>query len=281
MSLTAAPGRDWRIRLSAALTDGKLGTTRSYEQLYNDQFYQNSQGQVTYKDGTVVYVRANPTTSELTNQPAVAAGTPGAIPLTTAMMSSPSSVYYANPEPVTGRIRGNAATVLRWVDPSHGPILTNVTGLPISAMQINPGFTPPGTIPTTVAGDLTTGYPKYSFNCTNLYSFGSGWLKGFRLGGTANLTWQQRGHYYYPGGVGVDSRRTLFYRPDRRRVDLIAGYERKFGRFTWSTQLNVSNLFNRYKVVILPSSVTGYAGVLNAVFSEQPRACTWTNTLKF
>jgi outer membrane receptor protein involved in Fe transport len=282
IALTASPTRHWRMRLSAALTDGKLGTTHTYDQLYNDQFYQNSQGQVTFQDGTVVYVRPSPTTSELTNQPTVPAGTPGAIPLTVQMMSAPGNTYYANPEPVTGRVgTSNAATVLRWVDPMHGPILTGVTGLPISAMQINPGFTPPGRIPATVAGDLTTGYPKYSFNYTNLYTFSSGWAKGVRLGGTVSLTWQQRGHYYYPRGVGLDSERTLFYRPDRRRVDLIAGYERRFGRFTWNTQLNIANLFNRYKVVILPSSVTGYAGVLNAVFSEQPRACTWTNTIKF
>ena len=282
LTLNAAPTRNWRMRLSAALVDGKLGTTRTYEQLYNDQFHQNSQGQVTYRDGTVVYVRPTVTASQLATQPTVPAGTADAIPLTIQLLSSPGSVYYANPEAVTGRIgTSNAATVLRWVDPVHGPMLTGVTGLPISAMQINPGFTPPGTIPATVAGDLTSGYPKYSVNYTNLYTFASGWAKGFRLGGTVGLSWQQRGHYYYPGGVGLDSDRTLFYRPDRRRFDLIAGYERKLGRFTWSMQVNVANLFNRYQVVILPSSVTGYAGVLNAVFSEQPRAYVWTNTIKF
>lgn len=283
LALTASPTRNWRMRLSAALTDGELGTTRSYGQLYNDQFYQNSQGQVTYKDGTVVYVRSTFTATQLANQPTVVAGTADATPLTTAMMSSPSSPYYANPVAVTGQIRSSssAATVLRWVDPVHGPILTNVAGLPISAIQINPGFKPPGVIPATVAGDLTTGYPKYSISYTNLYSFSSGWEKGLRLGGTLGLSWQQRGHYYYPGGVGLDSTRTLFFRPDRRRFDLIAGYERKWGRYTWATQLNVTNLFNRYQVVILPSSVTGYAGVLNAVFSEQPRAYVWTNTIRF
>ena len=31
---------------------------------------------------------------------------------------------------------------------------------------------------------------------------------------------------------------------DPSRFDLITGYTRRFGRFTWATQLNVYNLFN-------------------------------------
>jgi outer membrane receptor protein involved in Fe transport len=279
LMLTASPIKNWRMRVSAALTDGELGSTRTYAQLYNDQFHQNSQGQVTYADGTVVYVP--PTYSA--SQRAVTASTPGAIPLTIAMMSAPGNSYYANPTPVTGQINGssNAAQVLRVVDPVHGAILTGVTGLPITQLQINPGFKPPGVIPAAVAGDVTTGYAKYGFNYTNLYTVTEGWAKGVRLGGTVALAWQNRSHYYYPGGVGVDSNRTLFLRPDRRRVDFILGYERRLGRITWSTQLNVSNAFNHYSVTILPSSVTGYSGVLNAVYSDQPRAYVWTNTIKF
>ena len=283
IALTASPNKNWRVRLSSALTDGKIGTSKSYAQLYNDQFYQNGQGQVTYQDGTVVLVRPTYIASQHASQPTVPEGTPGAIPLTIAMMSSPANSYYANPTPVTGQINSSsaAAQVLRWVDPTHGPILTGVSGLPISEMQINPGFTPPGIIPATVAGDVTTGYPKYSLNLTSMYTFTTGLAKGFRVGGTLGLSWQHRGHYFYPGGVGVDSNRTLFFRPDRRRVDFVVGYERRFERFTWSTQVNVQNAFNHYDIIVLPSSVTGYAGVLNATFSEQPRSYVWTNTIKF
>ena len=283
VALTASPTSNWRLRVSSALTDGKIGTTKSYAQLYNDQFYQNNQGQVTYRDGAVVFVRPTYIASQHASQPTVPEGTASAIPLTIAMMSSPGNSYYANPTPVTGQISSSsaAAQVLRWVDPARGPILTGVAGLPISRMQINPGFTPPGMIPATVAGDVTTGYPKYSLNLTSMHTVSRGLAKGLRLGGTVGLSWQHRGHYFYPGGVGVDSNRTLFFRPDRRRVDFMLGYERRMERFTWSTQVNVQNAFNHYDWIVLPSSVTGFAGILNATFSEQPRSYVWTNTIKF
>ena len=56
---------------------------------------------------------------------------------------------------------------------------------------------------------------------------------------------------------------------------------RKFRRVTWSTQLNVSNLFNHYHVLVLPNYVTGWTGVLDATFDAQPRAYTWSTTVQF
>ncbi|MBI4625037.1 MAG: hypothetical protein HY736_17695 [Verrucomicrobia bacterium] len=167
------------------------------------------------------------------------------------------------------------------MDPVRGPILTGTTGLPISALQINPGFAPPGVINTSSAGDHTCGYPEYSFNLTNVYTFRDGWLKRFRLGGSALLGWRQTAYYYYAAGVSVTGNTERFAYPSQVRFDLISGNSKRFRKITWSSQLNVANLFNRYRVVILPNSTTGWLGPLNATFDQQPRSFLWPNTLSF
>lgn len=279
-AMTAAPTRQWRLRLSGAWTAGQVGTSKSYQQMYNDQFHANSQGQVTYRDGTPVYVNA---TAFNVNSPVVPASTPGAIPLSIAMMSTPGNLYYANPAAVTGQIStaSNAGRVLRVVDSVRGPILTGVTGLPISAMQINPGFRPPGAIIVGEKGDVTVGHPEFSIGGTGVYTFADGWWKGCKVGGTVGYAWNVRGYYYYPEAATPDAPRRLYQRPSRLNTSLILGYERRFGRYAWSSQLNVSNLLNRYRVFILPAAIGGFGRTSNAVFDTQPRAFLWTNSLSF
>lgn len=280
-NLTAAPSRGWRLRFAGAWTDGRISSTKVYQQVYNDQFYQNGTGQVTYKDGTVVYV--NPTAINAAT-PAVAASAPGAIPLTIAAMSSPTNLYYANPAPVTGQINtsSNAARVLRVIDPLHGPVLTGANGLPMSAMQINPGFTPPGSIVVGEAGDVTSNHAEYSFNVTNMYTFTSGWLRRFRIGGTAAFAWKNRGYYYYPTtDTSPTAPRSFYYRPDVANFNLIAGYSFKLGRYTLSTQMNISNLLNHYRVLILPAAIGGFPAATMAGFSRDPRSLNWSNSLEF
>lgn len=281
ITLTAAPTPSWRMRLSAGFIQGKIGTNTSYGQLYNDQFHENSQGQVTYADGTVVYVA--PTFNSKTPAYTATNAPAGSVPLTVAKMSSPTDLYYANPVAVTGQITAssNAGKVLNVVDATHGAILTGVTGLPISQMQINPGFTVPGTIVTSQSGDSTTGYPTFSTNFTSMYTIPSGWIKGVKFGGTVNLAWERNDYYYYPTGFTVGANRTLFRLPTQTRFDGIIGYERKLGKLRFSTQLNVTNIFNHYHVVILPNNVSGYPGVDDATFDQLPRGYTWTNTLSF
>lgn len=280
-AFTAAPTPTWRMRLTAAFIKGTIHNDTHYDQLYNDQFYTNAQGQVTYRDGTVVFVNGNATTAATAG--VVSATAPGAIPLTPALMSTAGNIYYANPTATTGQINSGsvAATVLRSVDPAHGPILTGVTGLPISAQQINPGFKPPGTIVTSVAGDSTTGYPQFSVNYTNSYTLPEGRFKGLRLGGTVSGAWRRASHYYYtaPSAPGVP--RLLFNLPTLARFDAIVGYEKRFHRITYSTQVNINNLFNRYKVVIIPNATSGFGGLSNAIIDQSPRTYVWTNTFSF
>ena len=51
----------------------------------------------------------------------------------------------------------------------------------------------------------------------------------------------------------------------------------------WSTQLNVANVFNRYKIELQPNATTGFNTLtgINATFYQQPRAYIWTNSIKF
>lgn len=291
-TLTSAPTRNWRIRLSASAQDGKIDTTTSYAQVYNDQFYANASGQITYKDGTPVYVNPNVTTVSAT-APTVSSTAAGAVPLTITMISTPPTAskanpYWANPEPVSGAINSGsgAGLVLKYVDPVHGTPLTGATLLPISNLQINQalaGITVPGTILATRVGDKTTGYPELAMNMTHLYTFSEGWLKGIRVGGTVALSWGNRAYYYYPGAISLTAQRTLFYSPVQEQFNLIAGYSKKFRRVTWSTQINGDNLFNHYSVQVLPGATTGYNTIasLNATFFQQPRVYTWTNSFKF
>jgi outer membrane receptor protein involved in Fe transport len=278
IALTAAPTDGWRMRFSGAFIDGKIGSDRSYAQYYNDQFYANSQRQVTYKDGTVVFVNPNATA-------VVTAATAGAVPLTIDLMNTSTSRYYANPVAVSGAITSNSAvaTILKTVDVVHGPILTGANGLPISAMQIapNPLSPPPGTIIVSQTGDTVTGFPRFSANFTNVYTFRQGLWRGVRLGGTVVSTWRNSGYYYFPEGVGKPNNRKMFFLPNQTTVSAILGYEHKFQRYSFSTQLNINNLFNRYNVVLLPSYVNGWSGPNNATFDRQPRMYVLSSTVGF
>ncbi len=275
--ITAAPTSGWRMRFSAAYIAGKIGTERTYAQVYNDQFYANGR-QVTFQDGTPVWVL--PTKTQI-----VAPNTSGAVPLTIDLMNQSSSRYYANPVAISSAITSNSqvATILKTTDPVHGPILTGATGLPISALQIapNPLAPPPGVINVTKTGDIVTGFPKYSVNFTNVYTFREGFLRGFRAGGSIVGAWKNSLYYYYPNGVKDPTTRTMFHLPNRVIFSGILGWEHKFRRTTFSTQLNIQNMFNHYNVVLLPSYVNGWAGPNNATFDQQPRMYVWSSTIGF
>ena len=300
--LTASPSKNWRVRLGAAMIDGTVGTTTAYNQLYNDSFYENASGGVTYQDGTPVYV--NGTTATKTP---VASSAPGAVPLTVAMMSNYASPYFANPASITYAINSSStvASILKTSDPVHGPILTGQTGLPITALQISPAqvvaseaaggvtnlpLAPVGSIETTHAGDKTTGYPKFSMNMTDVYTISEGFLKGLRIGETLNMGWQVRQFYYFPSGTASilataqgANQRQLFLFPTQFQVGGILGWSRKFKQFTFDTQLNVTNMFNNYEVVLLPNVVTGFTTPIgvNATLSGNPRAYVWSSTVRF
>lgn len=292
---TAAITRNWRMRFSGALADGKIGSAKAYAQLYNDQFYANASGQVTYRNGALVYVNGTATTAA--GATVVPATAPGATPLTINMMSTPTSLYWANPDLQSGKISTGsvAARILRGTSDTaninaNGPILTGATLLPITDLQLNKqlaGIETPGTIVATQVGDKTTGSPERSMNLTSVYTFSETFLRGFSLGGTVSLSWGNRAFYYYATPVNATNaltlRRTLHYAPNGQQFNLITSYARKLGRYHWSTQLNVTNVFNHYTIRLVPHATSGFrtATAINATFYQQPRSMTWTNTLSF
>lgn len=289
VTLTANPVPNWRLRLSAGYANGRVQDSRSYGQIYNDQFHENAQGQVTYADGAVVYVA--PTFNSKTPGYTAANAPAGSVPLTVTKMSTPSDLYYANPNLTSGQINpgSNAAKVLTTPDPTHGAVLTGAIGLPISAYQLVPSLVPglslPGTIPVAAAGEQTWGYPRVSANLTSVYEISRGPLKGFRFGGTVTLGWKDLSYYYFPQGLGTGGNfsPSPFSLPNIFRVDPLVAYTRRFGRVTFTSQLNIENVFNRYHVVIYPDQVTGWTNAANltANFDQQPRSYLWTNTFKF
>ncbi len=217
----------------------------------------------------------------------VASTAPGAVPLTIAMMNSPTSLYYANPVNPSGAISSSsaAAAVLKSTSATDGSILTGATGLPISDMQITPSFGVPGPIALLQAGEKTLGTPLYSLSLTNLYSFDRGWAKGFLVGGSVNAAIDTVEFYYNPAGAVQSANPSLrpFYAPNSITVNPIVGYEHRFRRVTLKVQLNIYNLFNHYDLVISPDQVTGYTvpANLNASFFGQPRLYSLTTTIKF
>lgn len=281
--VTASPTPNWRIRFAAAVQDGHISNNASYQPYYNDQFYTNAAGQVTYQNGTVVYVNG---TSFSSKTPVVAPTSAGAVPLTLAMMNNPSSLYYANPVNPNGAILGSSAvaTVLKSTSATNGSILTGATGLPISAIQITPSF-PIGPVTVFQSGDRTLGTPLYSLAFTTMYAFDGDGLKGFLVGGTVNGAWGAVNYYYNPTSAITSAAPQLqpFYAPALITVDPVVGYEHKFSRVTFQVQLNVTNVFNHYDVLLYPSQTTGYSvvGNLGAGFYGEPRLYTLTTTIKF
>ena len=277
LALTATPTHNWSMRLSAVRLDGEVTSTLQYKTLYNDQFYLNSGGGVTYEDGTALLV--NPTNA--TNGPKTT-------PLTLAMINDSTSAFYADPDPNSGRIRTPALiTALTTIDPAHGMAATGVTGLPLSAIQYN--YTSPsgGLITVVKAGDKNTGINEYSFNFQNKYSFDHGVLKGLSVFFDVQARLKDRSYYTitFPTGSTntLQGTRSLVSKPDNYIYGLGISYRHalpgSLRRFTWSTQLNVRNLFDKSDVIVLPLNTN--SSQLRAVLSAQPRQLVWSNSISF
>ena len=90
--------------------------------------------------------------------------------------------------------------------------------------------------------------------------------------------------YYYPGLTqAIPSQLQKFYYPTSVRFDLITGYSYRFRRFTFSSQVNVSNLFNSYRVLLFPNINSGFTvpTAIRVNFYQQPRLYSWTNRISF
>ena len=123
-----------------------------------------------------------------------------------------------------------------------------------------------------------------TFNYTSVYSFESGLLRGFKIGGSYQGAWKRGVFYYYPDTIARGpSNRALFRWPTQCTFQGIAGYDWKWRRTKVSTQINVSNLFNHYRIMIIPALNGGYSAAtgLDATFLDQPRAYTVSTRISF
>jgi outer membrane receptor protein involved in Fe transport len=281
--ITASPTRNWRMRLSGSHLDGEISSDVIYQQLYNDQFT-TSGNNVTYTNGQPVLVDA---TGNIT------AAAQANTPLTLTMINTVGNPYHAQPEPTSGRIQN---TTLRNVLIGATPFAagrtsaTGRTGLPISSVQYN--FSSPypnGTVVIYRSGEMNTGFNEYTLNFQNQYTFSQGVLRGLGVFFDVQTYAKNRAYYVnYPDTsgslLGTRVARELYRLPRATVFNLGLSYRRKglpwLGeKYQWTTQLNVRNVLNHYRVWVVPTSSNGT--VLNARLSAQPRMFIWTNTLSF
>jgi outer membrane receptor protein involved in Fe transport len=273
--------RNWTMRIKATRMDGEITKDVSYVQNYNDQFYA-SNGTVTYKDGTPLLV--NGAGSVL---PTAVRDTP----LTLAMINSPTSPYFANPDPTSGSIQSTTLrTVLTNVDPVRGTAATGVVGLPISSVQY--AFNSPyagGVVPIYREGEKNVGFNELTFNFQNKYTFQSDFARGLSVFTDVQTYANNRAYYTnYPDATGSTAAtrvtRVLYRYPTATVLNMGLSYTRKGlpwlgDKYAWTTQLNIRNALNHYRVWVVPTSNLGTT--LNARLSAQPRSFVWTNSIAF
>jgi len=295
INLNANPVPNWSVRLSATMQGGKNESDVSYQILYNDQFYTDGKGNVTYANGTPFVVPITPGTSitglssTVNPNTSILAGVP-VQQLTTAMIGNPSSPYYAwqgGTPTAAGNIlsTSNVGRVLaNFLVPGAGTALTGQVGLPISQIQYawpDPNNTK-GTVVVAQKGTPTVGYPVYGINFVNRYQFSQGWLKGFGaiLGTTAQ--WRNRTFLYNTPAPGPQqvmwSQNSLGV-----QVNLMPFYEHKFRHVTWRSQLDIMNLFNHYVLEMVPNNGSGFTNPNNIGirWDNQPRFFAWSNKFSF
>lgn len=307
--LTSQITKNWFMRLSATRSDGRIKETKSYQIVYNDQFWVKDEngvmgtgrGKVVYSDGQPFMVPIDPagfaTLSRKTDQSsAFAKYDPSQMTqLTTDMMSDPNSDYYAwgkgNSPNTTGQINTGfqgtqvslVGNLLRYLVTGDASANTGVNGVPIAEMQYDWAglYDGSATIMAARKDDYTVGYPVYRLSLTSNYQFSEGWLRGFGFVISVNNAWQWRTTYYNDNAAGT---RNLYSQPELGwTVNLNPFYRRKFRWFTWRTQLNISNVFDRYVISVMPNNGTAWSVESNLRFrwDGQPRAISWTNTFEF
>lgn len=269
VALTAAPIPRLNVRFSYSRADGAEGSTIDMPRFYNDEFHTlvvNGVTVVAVDRGGGVKV------PHVVNEIRGNAASP-LVPLTLAMMRDPVGQYFATLDPATGRITNSGA--LGLTTPGVG---TGRAGLPISAHQL--GYQPPGgeVIRVLQGGERTQGYAEEVFNLTASYRWDKGRVSG--LGAGANVNFQRNFRSYYVTDVADRNRRKLYSAPDVVNENVWLSYERRMGRkLLWRTQVNVTNVLDREKIVIQLSAGNGAPQTARYAFA--PRLWTWTNTFSF
>jgi outer membrane receptor protein involved in Fe transport len=296
--LTAAITRNWSSRLGFTQQDGKIKNASAFPLLWNDEFYYNkTTGGVTYADGTPFLVPTDTagvnTVSGVNGLRAPVVGATNT-QLTVAMMSDKTSPYYAyglgGTTQTNGRVANNSVLfrALRWFQlPNGSQARTLRAGRPIS--EIPYFFDDPsglkGVAVLSAAGEPTIGHPLYRFVWTNSYQFTEGRLRGLAAGATVKWDYNKRTYWYSePDGKGGNVRK-LYKEAQLPPIwDTFVRYSHRLGRkYAFSTQVNIYNQFNSYKIDLRPSGTSGYTveNAIGATFVGEPRLYSWTNTISF
>jgi outer membrane receptor protein involved in Fe transport len=291
--LTAQPAPGWRMRLAATFSDGTNKSDSSYPILYNDQFSTDGKGAVTYTNGQPFLVPIDaPTLAKVATlaspvNPATTYAGATFVPLTTAMINDPTSPYYVwsgqATQTVNGQMPSTTSLYRVLANFTNGGVnaLTGATGLPISAIQYN--WADPnnykGMIVVAKSGQPTVGYPLFKVSATSNYIFSHGFLRGFGVGGSINLAWDNRTYFYRT----PDQIFHLWSAPtENPQVNAILSYQRKFRHVSFKTQVNINNLFNRYEFGLAPNNGSGWTPqTVAATLYGEPRAYIWTTTLAY
>ncbi len=272
ITLSARPVRGWEVRFNLATADGLEKSDVSLPQFYNDQFHTTTVG-----GQTVVGVKANATAAVT---PLMVLSVPGdptsaMIPLSLAMLrdQTETNPHRARLDPESGYIIN--AEQLGMRTPGVG---TGVTGLPITDHQL--GFTSPsgGGFIVRRAGEKTVGYAERSYSIINRYQFTEGRLRGVIV--SLSTSYQQGYRAWMYNDMLDANKRKMFYFPDRFLNDLSLIYRfTPHRRIRSSVQMNVGNLFDANRVVMLRSSSNGayrYAQWFNA-----PRKLSLTSSWSY
>ena len=245
--ISMRPLKPWQISLSFTQANGAERSDVSAPVFYNDEFNTTTVG-----DQNVVAIKnaANGALSPLLVPADPKSPGSALIPLSLAMMKDRASPYFATLDPDSGQILNAQTLGLRT-----SGVGTDRTGLPISGHQL--GFTPPtGTVIVRRAGEVTTGYAENSFSIINRFQVTGGRLRGLVLG--LSTIYQDGFRAYMYTDVADGRKRKIYYYPDKFLNNAFAVYPFKVGRrLQCSVQLNISNLFDRQKVLALPRSTAG------------------------
>lgn len=135
------------------------------------------------------------------------------------------------------------------------------------------------------AGTQPYGQGEYKFSFVTNYSFHSGALKGFDVGG--NLLWRDKPVI----GWARDTHNDIipsqpFYGRDFLTTGLSVGYRKEImhGKYTLSVQLNVRNLLDDRKLLPLRAEPTAVGSDIPMVYSwnyREPRSFILTTSLKY
>ncbi len=176
----------------------------------------------------------------------------------------------------------NLLTMGIKVGPKASTAATGVNGLPISNIQYNwsDPFGHDGVL-APVSGNQFSPGPRFSFSFINHYTFSTGRLKGFGIGGGVSAALKNYAYYYTVGGTRATAgQRVPFILPSPAMFEYSLSYSRRLNRrLSWRTQLNVNNALNHYYYVVVPTASNGTYENARAIGT--PRRFAWTNTISF